>query len=439
MTNDQKSYDIAVIGGGILGTTLLYWLSALYPRGKFVLLEQAGSIAAHTSTRNTGVIHRPFYLDPQTKKRFAEIALHSYPLWKAYAELHRLPWRDVGTLEIALSGEDEYRLDTYLAWARKNGLEPDEVVELSPSDVRRTEPNIVCRGAIFSKKDAAVDFGLMTRSLARDAAHLGAAVHTDARVEHIDVFASGVELRLTNGEILSARYAVNCAGGNALPIAHRLGLARDYADMNFRGEYWVVDHRAADLAGVNIYTVPRHSSFPFLDPHWVVKADGTVEVGPTAVPVLGPYTYFGLAPNILAGFLKFVERPLVPKFKLWTNRDFLSLAASEWRGMLSKHAMAERVRAFLPDLKDSYLVRPGNSGVRASLIDARGAFVPEVVELEGDRMLHILNFNSPGATGAPAYAARLVRLIIKSGVLPEPKQEQGRSIWNWKELVGKLT
>src|SRR3989441_13048052 len=44
----------------------------------------------------------------------------------------------------------------------------------------------------------------------------------------------------------------------------------------------------------NIYTVPRHPELPFLDPHWIVRADGRREIGPHAGPVPGPYTYPGL-------------------------------------------------------------------------------------------------------------------------------------------------
>jgi L-2-hydroxyglutarate oxidase len=134
-----------------------------------------------------------------------------------------------------------------------------------------------------------------------------------------------------------------------------------------------------------------------------------------------------------------MEAPLQNKFRLFRNREFLTLAWSEWRNALSKHSMGNRVRRFLPSLKDEYLIHPGNSGVRSNLIDAEGRFVREVVERQGEHSLHILNFNSPGATGAPAYGARLVGLLVEGGILPTPRDPVGRGIWNYEETIARLS
>ena len=63
----MKKYDIAIIGGGILGNTISYWLSMLYDL-KICVIEKEPDVALHSSTRNSGVIHYPFYLNPKQKK-----------------------------------------------------------------------------------------------------------------------------------------------------------------------------------------------------------------------------------------------------------------------------------------------------------------------------------------------------------------------------------
>ena len=63
----MQKYDIAIIGGGVLGTTISYWLSTLYDQ-KICLIEKESDVALHSSTRNSGVIHYPFYLNPQQKR-----------------------------------------------------------------------------------------------------------------------------------------------------------------------------------------------------------------------------------------------------------------------------------------------------------------------------------------------------------------------------------
>jgi len=56
-----SNYDVTIIGAGILGTTISYWLSTLY-NIKICVLEKEKEVAMHTSSRNTGVVHSPFIL-----------------------------------------------------------------------------------------------------------------------------------------------------------------------------------------------------------------------------------------------------------------------------------------------------------------------------------------------------------------------------------------
>lgn len=70
MTLDK--YDIAIVGGGILGTTISYWLSALYDL-KICVIEKERDVAMHTSSRNTGLVHSPLHLDPQKKMLLQDV------------------------------------------------------------------------------------------------------------------------------------------------------------------------------------------------------------------------------------------------------------------------------------------------------------------------------------------------------------------------------
>jgi L-2-hydroxyglutarate oxidase len=91
--------------------------------------------------------------------------------------------------------------------------------------------------------------------------------------------------------------------------------------------------------------------------------------------------------------------------------------------------MARQVRQFIPGLDTSYITGKGLSGVRNSLIDSRG-FVPEAVLEHSDHSVHILNYNSPGATGAPAFAMHVIRLLKESGKISLKETDTLRtSIW----------
>ena len=81
-----------------MGTTIAFWLVDLY--GCSVLLvDREGVPAFHTSSRNTGMIHRPFYLDPAKKSFIARASQESYSMWSALADRFQLPWSQTGTIE----------------------------------------------------------------------------------------------------------------------------------------------------------------------------------------------------------------------------------------------------------------------------------------------------------------------------------------------------
>jgi len=434
-----KNYDLVVVGAGILGTTLAYWLSLLY-EGRIALVEKEIEVARHATLRNTGVIHRPFYLDPEKKKLFAISAQLSYGMWKKYAELKNLPWNEVGTIEVAESPDEQARVEKYYQYSLANGMKPAEVELLESSALRRVEPNLYCKKALFCKTDTAVDFSRFAGALKEEALAQGVDFVPGFEVCKIEQSAEGINLVNSKGEQVFAKIMVNCTGGSAVKLAHFLGVALDYADLNFRGEYWLMKPEYRHWATHNIYSMPRYPEFPFLDPHWVVSWDGTVKIGPTAVPVIGPYTYEGLAPNFASIFTKLLEAPLANKLKLLTNPIFLGMAAKEWQGVISASFLIRRLQKFLPVLRADHLSEKWLSGVRSPVIDREGNFVKEALEFETENSYHILNFNSPGATGAPAFCAYLVKKLEKAGKLENLKKKAKllSSCWDFEAIIGEF-
>ncbi len=414
MSMEKKTdFDIVVVGAGVLGVTISYWLSSLYDC-RIALVDTAQVAAAHTSTRNTGVIHRPFYLDPVKKRIFAKTSFISHPMWESLAKREELPWRPIGTFNVAAEETEVRTLEKYRRWGVENGMEEKELDLLDGKEVRELEPEVNCRTALVSKTDVSVDFGVFTRYLWRRLGPQGVTFLGGRKVERIEERSGSttVAMRSRSGLLtLRSRFLINAAGGGSLDIAHYCGLAEQYASLNFRGEYWVVDEPFASRVASNIYRPPRFPQYPFLDPHFVVRADGTRQIGPNAVLVPGPYVYAGVGLSKLAAFL---DRPAIPKVRLLMNGDFATLVAGEWRSSLSKSAMCDRVRKFVPGLDAGMLNRRAVFGVRSSVIDSSG-FVPEAIQLRGEASAHIINFNSPGATGAPAYSAMVVDQLREEG------------------------
>lgn len=431
-----KKFDIAIVGAGVLGVTIAYWISQLYDCSVAVI-DQAPEVAFHTSRRNTGVIHRPFYLDPARKHIFALTAELSYPLWKVLAAKFGLPWNPVGTLEVATEDKALQTLEKYMAWGLKNGMGEEELELVDRAGVSRLEPQVSCAGAIHSKTDVSVDFGSFTRCVAGLAEASGVRFLTRFEVRSVKTLPDGTHeisaAGAADAPVLTCKLLVNAAGGGSVDIAHMMGLGLGLSDLHFRGDYWIVDEPMASRLTRNIYSVAKRSDFPFLDPHFVVRADGSRQIGPNAALVAGPFTYEGLGRDLPQ---KLLQRPVSPKLKLFTNGRFFSLVLAEARSSMSKSAMCGRITKFIPALNPGMLSMRGLAGVRSPVIDGNG-FVPEAIQLSTGSSVHILNFNSPGATGAPAYSAYVISKMREKGLLEgfTERKKSPAAGWSFQSLA----
>ena len=67
MAGSQR-YDIAVIGGGIIGLATAMRFSQEFPRRKTIVLEKEPAVAQHQTGHNSGVIHAGIYYTPGSQK-----------------------------------------------------------------------------------------------------------------------------------------------------------------------------------------------------------------------------------------------------------------------------------------------------------------------------------------------------------------------------------
>jgi L-2-hydroxyglutarate oxidase len=73
------------------------------------------------------------------------------------------------------------------------------------------------------------------------------------------------------------------------------------------------------------------------------------------------------------------------------------------------------------------------------VIDRKGNFVKEAIELQGPGSYHIINYNSPGATGSPAFAAWLVNKLGKNGYFSHLKSAAPkRGLWDFKKISEQI-
>lgn len=239
-------------------------------------------------------------------------------------------------------------------------------------------------------------------------------------------------------DVLRCRFLINAAGGESIDIAHDAGLADELTDVHFRGEYWRAPAEYAGLTRTSVYSVPEFPDYPFLDPHWVVRVDGSCEIGPNAVPVFSPYGY-DHAENVREFLPKSMELLGSGAAKAILDRQFQSLVLNEIRSSLSKSAMVDRVRRFLPRIDPDKITEKGTAGIRSSVIGADGKFVPDVVLADdSESSLHILNYNSPGATGVLPFSLHVIGRLQGAGFLAASDPDARCGPWRLAELEQRL-
>jgi L-2-hydroxyglutarate oxidase len=415
----KDNYDITIIGGGILGCAIAYFLSAVTD-SSIIVIEQEKKVGLHTSSRNTGKVHAPFYYSPDRKSSTATYALKGFDMIKTYCALHKLPFKEDGVIEIAISDDEIDVLHKHVQWAFKNGLKKEDIRFLNKEQMLELEPNLKCESGILCFRDASTDYALINQKLMDDAIKFGCKTTFENKFKSIYFNTKTATNRkmtiIGTVEDITTDYIINAAGGNSLDIAHSFDLAKEYTDLHFKGEYWIAPQKYTNLTKRSIYSVPRYTEYPFLDPHWIIRSDQRCEVGPNAVPVFGPYSY-NFYDNLKNAIPKISGSFKIGLLKLFLNTQFLRLVSGEFSSSFSKTNMINRVRRFLPSLNPSDFKQRGRAGIRSLLVDRNGNFASESLLVEDESSLHILNYNSPGATGALPFATNIVRKLVQTNIV----------------------
>lgn len=434
MTND---FDVVIVGGGILGTSISYFLSFLNKSKKIAVIEQANNVAFHTSGRNTGKVHAPYLYNPEKKKLFAKSAFHGYGMWEEYSKLKKLPFKKDGVIKVALEQKDIKVLEKYLTWGKQNGLEEKDIELIDKIELNKIEPKIKCEAALYVRRDASTNYSTLTNSIMKDSKENNTKFLLDAKVTKIKKESNKWTITLNDNHEIFAKFLVNAAGGEAVDIAHSIGVAKKFTDVHFRGEYWKTPKEYHNLTKTSVYSVPEFPEYPFLDPHWIIKVDGSCEIGPNAVPVFSPYGYDKME-NIKEFIPKMLEMLDSGARKAIFDKQFQELAINEVQSSMSKSTMINRVKRFLPELNVGKITEKGTAGIRSSVIDEKGKFVPDVILAEDETSFHILNYNSPGATGALPFSAHIVNHLNETGLWKSDNLDTQCGPWKFTEIIEKL-
>ena len=106
----DNSYDIAVIGGGIVGLATARVVGERAPRARLVILEKEARLATHQTGNNSGVIHSGIYYKPGSYN--AKLCVEGKGLMLEFCQKHGIRVDHVGKVIVATSQAELPRLQT---------------------------------------------------------------------------------------------------------------------------------------------------------------------------------------------------------------------------------------------------------------------------------------------------------------------------------------
>jgi L-2-hydroxyglutarate oxidase len=114
------TYDICIIGGGIVGLATAMKLLERKPSLRLCLLEKENELASHQTGNNSGVIHSGIYYKPGSYKALNCIKGYKYLL--DFCEQNNIAYDLCGKLIIAVNKSELPALDNLYNRGTDNGL-----------------------------------------------------------------------------------------------------------------------------------------------------------------------------------------------------------------------------------------------------------------------------------------------------------------------------
>ena len=392
-------FDVAVVGGGIMGLATARAVLAADPRRRVVVLEKEPDVVRHQTGHNSGVIHSGLYYRPGSAK--ARMCRAGSRSMAEYARSRGVPVEITGKLVVATSTDELTGLAAHEDRGRRHGL---TIRRMDAAQAAELEPHLDCIAAIHVAETGIVDFVAVGHHLAAEVAVAGGVLRTSCRVTSA-VRVGGVHrLATTTGDV-RARTLVNCAGLQSDLVARAAGAEPPARIIPFRGEYLELRPQARHLVKGLIYPVPD-PAFPFLGVHLTRGVDGSVHAGPNAVLALARegYRWRDVRPGELWDTIR------SPAFRHLARRHARQ-GIDEIARSLSRQRFLHGLQRLVPELTAEDL-EPAPAGVRAQAVRPDGELVDDFLIVERPGELHVLNAPSPAATSSLEIGAEIARRLV---------------------------
>jgi glycerol-3-phosphate dehydrogenase len=284
----SEKYDVAIIGGGVVGSAIARELSK-YDL-KITVLERAADVARGTSGKNSGVVHTGINVPFGSVK--AKFNVAGAKMFEQYCADLDVPFKRVGKVIVALGEAEVLDLEGLKAKGEANGVPDLEIIDRAT--LKKLEPNIEGAGALNVPTAAIACPYSLTIALAESATASGVEIKLNSPVTGIKGTEGAFEIETPN-ETISAGLIVNSAGLNSDKIARMVGVHR-WRVWPCRGEYVILDKRVGGL--INSMVIRFHLSvalvsvFTSHQRQMATSSSVHLPTTPTMVTMSGPQRRF---------------------------------------------------------------------------------------------------------------------------------------------------
>ncbi len=404
----MKKYDVAIIGAGITGTSLLYVLSKYTNVKNLVLLEKYPQIAAVNSQRDNnshtlhfGDIETNYSLEKAAKVKEAAEMVAKYVETigkdeKLFNKTNKMVLA-VGEHEVSELEKRYEEFKQLFPKLQKIGWE--EIAKLEPNIVKGRDPKEKLM-ALCTEDGYAIDFGKLSESFVNHAkeSDKNVDVFLHHKLKEIAKTKKGYKI-IAEGKTVEASAVVVCAGSHSLIFAQKLGYGTELGLLPVAGSFYI----GQKMLNGKVYTM-QLKKLPFAAIHGDpdVKNPAETRFGPTAkvLPLLERHRYTTVPDFIrtsvltldgIISLLKIISDPIYFRFVL---KNF-----SYDLPFFGKRIFLKDVQKIVPSAraKDIHLGK-GIGGIRPQIVDTKNKKMNmDEAKIVGDKLIFNIT-PSPGAS-----------------------------------------
>jgi len=426
MNQTSERYDVLIVGGGVVGTALLYTLSKYTDIKNICLIEKYSDFGLvnsasynNSQTLHFGDIETNYSIEKaRNVKRMADMVMNYLEREKDSNEGLRL-FNKFHKMVLAVGKEQVEGLRKRYPpfgelFPKLKMIEKDEIGKIEPRILEGRDPDQEIL-ALVTEDGYTVDFKQLCHSFVNNALKKNPLMSIHLSTKLLKIYKTdGYYTIITNTGEIKALSVIIAAGGHSLLIAKSLGYGKNLSILSMAGSFYT----GPKVLNGKVYTI-QQPKLPFAAVHGdpeVLNADVT-RFGPTAMPI------FQLERHNWSSFSEYWKtfglglNPIISLSKIIFDKVLFTYVFMNFLydlPYIGKRLFIKQVRTIVPSLKLSELhFAKGIGGTRPQIVNntTRKLELGEA-KLSGDNIIFYIT-PSPGASTCLGNAYSDVSKIVE--------------------------